>query len=299
MKTEYTSSVICESIWPDFTAHFKSSTTKGSYESDLEEYMEYIQKDFLEADKNDVKLYYGLMQKEVEKGKIKPATMAKKFRELHSFSEYICENRRRYGVAENYQDIYRPYLKFLAKQEKLAHSVPVEHIDRLLMAAQKDWMAYTIIVLLHRTGISSTEITQLTPEDFTAYDNGVYVHIKERREPGFIPEDAFIVLEKYMAVREPNEFLFYNSRGGKLNTMYISRMLKKYALLAGIPSYSANSIRNTCGFTMFAYGAKPDQVARQMGVTAMQIKRYKGMAYKDNLKSQACNLVKLRVEPPV
>ena len=298
MRTEYASNLIIKTIWPDFTAHFKSSTTEASYRSDLEEYMEYIRKDFLEAGKDDVKLYYSFLQKEVERGDIKPGTMAKKFRELHSFSEYICENRRKYRVSGNYQDVYFPYLKFLARQEKLAQSVPVEHIDRLLKAAEKDRMAYTIIVLLHRAGISSTEIIQLMPEDFTAYDNGVYVHIKERREPAFIPEDVFLVLEKYMAVREPNDYLFYNSRGKKLNTMYISRMLKKYTSLAGIPSYSARSIRNTCGFIMFAYGAEPDQVARQMGVTSMQIKRYKGMYYRDDLKRQACNLVKLRVELP-
>ena len=64
--------------------------------------------------------------------------------------------------------------------------------------------------------------------------------------------------------------------------MYISRMMKKYTTLAGIPSYSAESLRNSCAYTMFAYDAKPEQVAREMGVTESQIRRYKNMNYMDN-----------------
>ncbi|MFQ8899667.1 MAG: hypothetical protein ACLR71_17300 [[Clostridium] scindens] len=43
----------------------------------------------------------------------------KKFRELHSFAAYICENKERYQVDEGYQDDYYPYLKMVAKQENL------------------------------------------------------------------------------------------------------------------------------------------------------------------------------------
>ena len=80
--------------------------------------------------------------------------------------------------------------------------------------------------------------------------------------------------------------------------MYISRMMKKYTALAGIPSYSAETLRNCCGFTMYAYGAKDKQVARQLGITQMQIKRYDDVRYKENIQKQAQNLVKLKVEPP-
>ena len=50
--------------------------------------------------------------------------MAKKFRELHSFAAYICENRERYQVDEGYQDGYYPYLKMVAKQEKFVKHIP-------------------------------------------------------------------------------------------------------------------------------------------------------------------------------
>ena len=56
--------------------------------------------------------------------------------------------------------------------------------------------------------------------------------------------------------------------------------------------------QNTCAVTMFAYEASPEQVARQMGVTQIQIKRYKNLSYRDNLVRAANELVKVRVEPP-
>ena len=80
--------------------------------------------------------------------------------------------------------------------------------------------------------------------------------------------------------------------------MYISRLMKKYAKKAGIPCYSAESIRNTCGVTMFSYGADSRQVAKQMGITKVQIKRYDNVIYRDSIQKAANNLVKVKVEPP-
>ena len=83
-----------------------------------------------------------------------------------------------------------------------------------------------------------------------------------------------------------------------MNLMYISRMMKKYTTKAGIPSYSAESIRNTCGVTLFAYGAQPEQAAAQMGSTQMQIHRYRKLSYREQMMRAAGRLVKVKVLPP-
>lgn len=301
MNSPYAVALVREQIWRDFTAHFKSATTAASYQTDLDELMNYFQKDFLQIGPEDICEYFHYMQKRVNSGNIQPATMAKKFRELHSFAEYICENRERYGIHSRFQDGFQNYLKQVAKQEKYTRSIPVEHLDRLLEAAAKDQMAYTILVLLYRVGLSSCEITALKYRDFAAYDNGVYVTAAGRKEACFIPEDVFAVLERYMQGRtreDQDAFLFVNRRGNPLNLMYISRMMKKYTEKAGIPAYSAESIRNTCGVTMFAYGAEPEQVAAQMGITQMQIHRYKNLSYKEQMLRAAGHLVKVKVLPP-
>lgn len=287
-----------QGIWNDFKAHFKSITTEASYRTDIREIMNYFQKDFFEIREVEVKEYFAVLQNKVNKGALRPGTMAKKFRELHSFAEYVYENHEKYGIDKDYRDYYYPYLKVVAKQEKHVKAVPLEHIDRLLLAAEENSMAYCIIVLLYRVGLTSTEIVELKPEDFVIYENGVYVSIIDRREKSFIPEDAVRVIECYINERKGNTFLFYNSRGNKLNPMYISRLMKKYAKKAGIPCYSAESIRNTCGVTMFSYGADSRQVAKQMGITKVQIKRYDNVIYRDSIQKAANNLVKVKVEPP-
>lgn len=285
-------------MWSDFTAHFKSSTTIGSYYSDITEACNYFGKSFSDISPVDVKILFDWFSQRVEAGEIKPATVAKKFREYHSLAQYLCENREKYEIQVNYEDYFYPYLTQVAKQEKFAKAIPIEEIDKLFHAAQEDLMVYLIFMLLFRVGLSSTELIEIKFRDIEQYADGIYVWIQNRKEACYLTEDVVEVLNEYISKREEYEYLFYNRSGRALNTMYISRMMKKYTTIAGIPPYSAETLRNSCGFTMYAYGAKDKQVARQLGITQMQIKRYDDMRYKNNIQRQAQNLVKLKVEPP-
>lgn len=298
MHSPYASELLTSRIWPDFTAHFQNSASSASYQADLLEFMRMYQTDFLQLDSAMAEDYFLQMQKKVRDGSLQPSTMAKKFRELHSLAEFIENQQEQYPIPDTFQDYFAPYLKSVAKVAQYARSIPIEEIDRLFQAAQKNLMAYCIFALLQRVGLSSTEITELKLGDFTAYDNGVFASVPGRREPCFVPEDVFAILGQYISKRREHEYLFSNSRGNQLNTMYISRLMKKYTELAGIPNYSAEALRNTCAFTMFSYHATPEQVARQMGITDIQIKRYKNMSYRDNLVQEANKLVKVKIEPP-
>lgn len=284
-------------IWKLFCEKFKSDTTKASYESDLKEFCSFCGKEFFRIDGSDVREYYEFMRKRIEEGRLSPLTVTKKFRELHSFSSFCMNLKNEEGMLRD--DYFYPWLKHMAKEKNLARSVPVEDMDRLLRAASCDRMAYTILTLMYRAGLTSTEITALNgEEDFAVYDDGVYVFPRSRREPCYIPSDAWEILSAYMRIREPHESLFYNRSGRRLNGMYISRMMKKYCRLAGINGYSAEAVRNCCGFNLFAYGASEKQVAEQMGRTQQQIRRYRGISYRGNLRKQANDLVKVRIEKP-
>lgn len=298
MNSIYSSAKLKQEIWPDFTAHFKSSSTALSYRTDIDEIMNLLQKDFLKITKKDVQEYYTYLQDKIAERKLQPITVAKKIKEAHSLADFILQNREKYGVKKTYKDEFAPYIKLVAKQEPFVNSVPVEHIDKLFLEAQNDKMAYSVLALLHRVGLSSTEIINLKIDNLGIYDDGAYAFIESRKEYCFIPEDVLEVIQSYMEERVDTKYLFSNSRGNQLNTMYISRLMKKYTLQAGIPSYSAENIRNTCAVTMFAYGATPKQVARQMGVTKIQIKRYQNLSYRENLLKEANSLVKLKITPP-
>lgn len=298
MDSPYASHLFAHKIWPDFAAHFQNSSSSASYQADVKEFMRMYQTDFLQVDSAMVGDYYRQMEEKIKNNSLKPSTMAKKFRELHSLAEFIEGQQEHYQIPDTFQDYFYPYLKAVAKVAQYAKSIPIEEIDRLFQAAKDNPMAYCIFALLHRVGLSSTEITGLKLENFIAYDNGVFASVPGRKNPCFIPEDVYAILEAYLAKRREHEYLFSNSRGNRLNTMYISRLMKRYTELAGVPNYSAEALRNSCAFTLFSYRATPEQVARQMGVTQIQIKRYKNMSYRDSLLQEANHLVKVKVEPP-
>lgn len=298
MHSLYASTQISQVIWPEFAKQFRSESSVGSYQSDIDEFMELAQKDFLNILADDVKQYYTIMKKRVVDGIIQGNTMAKKFNELHSFAMFISENRKDFQVPDTFQDHFFEYLKYVEKQGKLAKTIPLEHMDRLLEVAQSDMMAYCIIVLLQRTGMMSTDIIELKKADIAIYDNGVYAFLQEKERVFYIPDDVYKVLQEYIQINSKGEYLFVNSRDNPLNTMYISRLLKKYTQKAGIPSYSAESIRNSCAAMMFAYGVPAKSIAAQMGITMQHINRYKNMFYKDDVLKPANNMVKVHIDPP-
>ena len=299
MRSIYASEQLGQVIWPDFANNFKSESSVGSYLSDINEFMDFIKKDFLILSASDVNNYYNEMKAKVTNGDIQGNTMAKKFKELHSFAMFIIENRKEYCVPDTFRDFFFEYLGFVEKQEKLAKTIPLDHMDRLLAAAQDNLMAYCILVLLQRVGMTSTDVIELKPSDFAVYDNGVYAFLQDRERVFFIPDDVYKILEQYMQTINQSEYLFVNSRGNPLNTMYISRLLKKYTQKAGVPSYSAESIRNSCAAMMFAYGVPAKSIAAQMGTTMLHINRYKNMFYKDEVLKSANNMVKVHIDPPI
>lgn len=284
-------------IWKLFRKKFKSETTEASYWSDIHEFCRIAGKPFTESDSSDVKKYYDRMSGQIKNGKLSKITLTKKFRELHSFASFLMEQGIYLSGKEH--DYFYPYLKTMAKESALAGSVPVEDMDALLNAASDDIMAYTILTLMYRAGMTSTEIIGISGEgDFAEYDDGVYAMLSGREEPCYIPDDAWTILKEYMDQRMVHDTLFYNRSGRPLNTMFISRMMKKYCSLAGIQNYSAQAVRNSCAFNMFAYGATDGQTARQMGRTEQQIRRYRGSLYRRNLQKQAADLVKIHIEKP-
>ncbi len=302
MRREVDIEFIDLKLWDLFRKQFKSKTTEASYRSDIGEFCRLCGKRFQDVTAEDVRCYYEFMSKRSVKGKISPLTVTKKFRELHSFAQFLEKQKEASEQGEKksgQEDFFYPYLKHMEKERDLARSVPIEDMDRLLDAASDNRMEYAILSLMYRAGLSSTEIISLNGEDdLVLYGTDAFVMLSERKEPCYIPQDAWKILMEYMDERETHPSLFYNRNGRRLNTMYISRMMKKLCVKAGIPNYSAEAVRNCCAFNLFAYGASSSQVAGQMGRTEQQIRRYKGLSYRSHLSRQADELVRIHIESP-
>ena len=148
MRSIYASEQLSQVIWPDFVNNFKSESSVGSYLSDINEFMDFIKKDFLILSAADVNNYYNEMKSKVANGDIQGNTMAKKFKELHFFLLYLSRIIvKEYCVPDTLKDYFLEYLRFVEKQEKLAKTIPLDHMDRLLAVAQDNIMAYCILVL--------------------------------------------------------------------------------------------------------------------------------------------------------
>lgn len=298
MISQYASEQFDKIIWEDFVRGFKSRTSASMYKTDVSEFLELTKKDFLLISRGDVDLYYEFLTEKVNDGKIQPGTMAKKFRELHSVAAFIEKHRSDYDIPDTFDDFFYPYLLRVAKVENFAKTIPTEHIDKLLVASKENRMSFCMITLIFRVGLSSTELIELRPEDFGEYDNGTFVFVSERDDWCHVPDDAASIVIDYLEHRKENTYLFYNTRGGKMNTMFVSRLMKNLCQKANVPEYSAQSLRGACASTMFSCGASPAQVAKRIGVTTNQIKRYKNLTYKKELLGNAGKLVKIRVELP-
>lgn len=303
MQDKYLSKQMIYTIWPDYIKRFRVETTIASYQSDLEEFCSFIKKDFLFMDSEDVKNFYEYLEQKVAEGILKSSTMAKKFHELHSIADYISENQEQYDIPDTFSDFFYPYLLQVAEVAKVAKTIPPEHIDLLFKSAEEDYMAYTIMALMFKAGLKSSEVIALKISNLAEYDNGIFAYISARKESCFIPDDVAIILKKYLNTRQQplslkHDFLFFNTKGNPLNLMYISRIMKKYCTLAGIPQYSANTLRAACAANMFLYDIPMKSVATQMGVTCKHIARYNGRIYKDQMMSAVNRMVKVHVELP-
>lgn len=298
-QKEQTYFIHLKKIWEGFTASFKNEITKASYQSDVIEFLDFTEKDFTEITDNDVKQYFEYLQKKVFEKNLAPSTMAKKIRELNSLSNYILENRQYLEISESYQNHFSAYTKLVEERSKQANSVPVEDIDKLLIAAKEDYQAYCIITLLYRIGLSSTEIIKLKLKDMNIYENGAYLNVPGRRKAVYVPEDVYKIMNLYLQYRsDESEYFFFNSRGNALNAMYISRMMKKYTLKAGIHGYSAESLRNSCIYTMASYRLNDAEIAEEMNITEGPVKRYRNINYIDDQSRGIRNMVKIKVELP-
>ena len=61
MRSIYASEQLGQVIWPDFANNFKCESSVGSYLSDINEFMDFIKKDFLILSASDVNNYYNEM----------------------------------------------------------------------------------------------------------------------------------------------------------------------------------------------------------------------------------------------
>lgn len=295
----YASKITKEEIWPEFSKRFRNVASHNVYFCDINEAMDYLEKDFIDFRQKDTDKYYDYLIKKTKSQLLKATTVKKKLNELHKFSEFIVEYRDVFGVSKEFEDFFKRYAVQYVADYETTELMPIQKVDAILQSAREDLMDYFILSLAFRMTLKSTQIIELKKEDFIADPNGVYLIMPNKKDIKYVPEDIVVILEQYLGQREDKEYLFYNKWGRKLNKQYLHRMLRKHTKQAGVPDCSMQDLRNTGAGVMFAYGVEPQHVAKQMGITSIHIKRYDNVLYKYNLMKEANDVVQLKVLPPL
>lgn len=285
-------------LWEKFIQHFRNPKTRETYFGDINEFLEMIKKDFLLLQSADVQKYYQDMKKRVETQEIRSKTLEKKLKELHAFADFIIKQKKEYDVPSTFQDYFYSYLLYFNKEDGVKEVFPIEDLDKMLKAAEEEYMTYTILVLFYRVGLLSTDVCAIKQTDFVKKEGHLYLILRDKKEVVYIPKDVAEILRRYEEVREENEYYFFNGRGNPLNTMYLHRMMRRITQKACVPDYSAMDLRSAYAGTLYAYGAKDSQVADQIRITQMHIKRYANEEFQDDIKKSAADLIKMIVVPP-
>lgn len=147
-----------------------------------------------------------------------------------------------------------------AKAEKLVKFLALEQVEKLLDAPKTDQIDNkespielrnkTILETLFSTGLRIAELVALNKEQFANIKNKKDLEVGIIGKGGhprtvYFSERALSWLKTYLETRDDKEkALFVNYRakkgnvGGRLNRRSIERMVKKYAILAGIPLFT-------------------------------------------------------------
>lgn len=294
----YASKKTKEEIWPEFSKRFRNTASHNVYFCDINEAMDYLEKDFIDFRQKDTDKYYNYLIKKTKSHLLKATTVKKKLNELHKFSEFIVEYKDAFGVSQEFEDFFKRYAVQYVADYETTELMPIQKVDAILQSARENLMDYLILSLAFRMTLKSTQIIELKKEDFIADPNGVYLIMPNKKDIKYVPEDIVVILEQYLEQREDKGFLFYNKWGRKLNKQYLHRMLRKHTKQAGVSDCSMQDLRNTGAGVMFAYGVESQHVAKQMGITAIHIKRYDNVLYKYNLMKEANDVVQLKILPP-
>ncbi|MCX7765287.1 MAG: tyrosine recombinase XerC [Candidatus Sumerlaeia bacterium] len=177
----------------------------------------------------------------------KGISLARKVSSLRSFFRFALE--RNYIKTNPIAPVRNPKLP-----KRLPIYLTREELKKLLMApGNKTWLELrdrTILVLLAMTGIRLQELGNLDIEHVDLQNQTMRVYGKGRKER-LLPLNSVVtmVLADYLKLRPvvPDKALIINHRGKRLIGRTIEKIVRRYAIVAGLPAkkVSPHKLRHT------------------------------------------------------
>ena len=230
-----------------------SDNTVGAYMNDLNKYEEFLKKDILESDTEDLENYLKYIKNS------ESTTVAHKITSIKSYFNY---NIKRGIVSVNPADkVSRPKLT-----KHLPEYLTEEEVGKLLDVEVKspyDYRNKTILELLYSSGIRISELVNIKTPNYDSEECLIRIMGKGSKER-IVPlgDYAVNIMNDYMNNYRPlinkkhTDYVFINNRGDKISRQFIFKVIKKEALKKGIKKdISPHTLRHTFATHLLKNGA--------------------------------------------
>ena len=230
-----------------------SDNTVGAYMNDLNKYEEFLKKDILKSDTEDLEKYLKYIKN------LESTTVAHKITSIKSYFNY---NIKREIVSVNPADkVSRPKLT-----KHLPEYLTEEEVGKLLDVEVKspyDYRNKTILELLYSSGIRISELVNIKTPNYDSEECLIRIMGKGSKER-IVPlgDYAINIMNDYMNNYRPlinkkhTDYVFVNNRGDKISRQFIFKVIKKEALKKGIKKdISPHTLRHTFATHLLKNGA--------------------------------------------
>lgn len=230
-----------------------SDNTVSAYMNDLNKYEEFLKKDILESDTEDLEKYLKHIKN------LESTTVAHKITSIKSYFNY---NIKRGIVSVNPADkVSRPKLT-----KHLPEYLTEEEVGKLLDVEVKspyDYRNKTILELLYSSGIRISELVNIKTSNYDSEECLIRIMGKGSKER-IVPlgDYAVNIMNDYMNNCRPlinkkhTDYVFINNRGDKISRQFIFKVIKKEALKKGIKKdISPHTLRHTFATHLLKNGA--------------------------------------------
>ena len=230
-----------------------SDNTVGAYMNDLNKYEEFLKKDILKSDTEDLEKYLKYIKN------LESTTVAHKITSIKSYFNY---NIKRGIVSVNPADkVSRPKLT-----KHLPEYLTEEEVGKLLdveVRSPYDYRNKTILELLYSSGIRISELVNIKTPNYDSEECLIRIMGKGSKER-IVPlgDYAINIMNDYMNNYRPlinkkhTDYVFVNNRGDKISRQFIFKVIKKEALKKGIKKdISPHTLRHTFATHLLKNGA--------------------------------------------
>ena len=242
-----------------------SNNTCISYEKDLIQFFEYINKKYININSQDIIDYIQYLAKNNS-----PRSVNRHIVSIKNYFKYMQKiNKIKVNPCTDISGLKMP--------KTIPHVLNEETIDKLLNINCKtafDYRNKAMLELMYSSGLRVSELLNLEVNDIDFNMNIVRCFGKGSKER-IIPlstiatnclDDYINVYRKTLLKNQTNNILFLNSRGGKLSRQGFFKILKEIALNKGINyELSPHTIRHSFATHLINHGADLRSVQTMLG----------------------------------